>query len=360
MKHKIPAAHRLLPILLLCALLTLAGCKDSISTTVPGTGTLTTGTSGSTPSTADPADITDPPAEDYDPSLYVVIRTAEDLMAFGRAVNRDGYDFGGMTVIFLSDVDMEGYTWSPLDGRRLEGVTFDGRGNTLRNLTFADYEYPADNPPDESRKGCGLVDVATGDLIFRDLTLEGSLVRAYDHAVGNFLGSVQGGHVTFEGCRSVGFTVEGWVDWFHRDPAEGGHAVALRMGGFIGYLGSGTVRFTSCAVEELTLTGFHNLAGFVGYDGTGTLTAEAFRGCTVTGADLRFAYCLSESFTPDQPEKFVSVFFNGVDWRDNLDSCTAAGNGYAEVIYTDLANDGAVYTPEAFRSYTSKEADEHA
>lgn len=304
--------------------------------------------------------IVDPADRTYDPALYVVIRTAEDLMAFNRAVNEDGYPFDGMTVVFLNDVDMGDHVWSPLDGQMLAGVTFDGLGHTVSNLRFADYEYPLDAEPDHDGKGCGLVGVATRDMVFRDLTLAHTSVTAYDHSVGNFVGSVYGGTVTFENCRSVDFTAEGWMDWLDRDRDRGGHAVAMRMGGFVGYVGEGgRVKFTGCSAEELSLSGFHNLAGFVGYDGSGELDASAFADCRVAGADITFSYCLAENYTAEQAKKFVSVFFNGADHTDNLDDCAVLGNRFEDVTFYDWADDCTAYTPEHFRSWTREEAEPH-
>ena len=346
--------NRFLPLflLLLSALCILAGCgsKPSPSPTTPG-GVVTAG--GSPVGLPD-----DTAAPFYDPEHYVVIRTAEDLMAFGRAVNRDGYSFADMTVVFLNDIDMGGYTWEPLNGACLTGVTFDGRGHTVSRLRLADYEYPPDTLLTDKEKGCGLVGVATGSITFRDLTLAYTAVKAYDHSVGNFVGAVQGGRVDFTNCASVGFTADGWMDWFSRDPALGGHAIAMRLGGFVGYLGEGgEASFRDCTVEDLTLSGFHNLAAFVGYDGSGRLDAACFTGCRVDRAHLTFSYCLAENYTANQPKKFVSVFFNSRDWRDTIAACTAAGNTYTDVYFCDWAADGAVYTPDSFRSHPEKEAD---
>ncbi len=351
---------------LLCALLcaslcpTLTACKSrgKPSAQTPGPNAIPsdsqTDTFPMTETDVDPSD------RDYDPDLYVVIRTAEDLMAFKRAVNEDGYRFDGMTVVFLDDVDMGDYTWSPLDGRMLAGVTFDGLGHTVSNLRFADYEYPLEAEPDSAKKGCGLVGVAAEDMVFRDLTLTDTSVKAYDHSVGNFVGSVHGGLVRFENCRSVGFTAEGWMDWFDRDRDRGGHAISMRMGGFVGYIGEGgRVDFTGCSVEGLSLSGFHNLAGFVGYDGSGELDAADFSDCRVEGADLTFSYCLAENYTAEQAKKFVSVFFNGLDHADNIDGCTALGNRFEDVTFYDWADDCAAYTPENFRSWAGEEAELH-
>ncbi len=297
----------------------------------------------------------------YDPAQYVVIYTAEDLMAFNRAVNADGYRFDGMTVVFLADVDMSRYTWTPLDGAKLAGVTFDGGGHVLSGLKFADHEYPVDAPPTDADRGCGLVDVAEGDLLFRDLTLSNAKVTAYDHSVGGFVGSVKEGSVGFEGCRVEDFTVDGWMDWFHRDRKNGGHSIAFRVGGFVGYIGEGgEVSFSDCVAEGLTLSGFHHLAGFVGYDGSGGLDASDFTACSVKDAEITFSYCLAEAYTADQPQKFVSVFYNATDWEDSTAPCLAAGNTYIDVTFYDWADGCTAYTPEHFQSATPEEAEHDA
>ena len=333
--------HRLLAALLCLALPAgaLTTCRQAADSTTPSI----TDSSAST-------DIT-PPETAYDPALYVVIRSAEDLMAFNRAVNVDEYDFAGMTVIFLADLDMTDYTWHPLNGHCLSNVTFDGEGHTLRGLRLPDHEVV-----DAPMTGCGFVGVTTEDITFRNLTLEDTRVTAYDHSVGNFIGAVRGGTATFEGCRSLDFSAEGWMDWLNRDTATGGHTTASRLGGFVGYIGeNGAARFTDCAAENLTLRGFHNLAGFVGYDGSGTLTAQDFTRCTVRKATLTFSYPLAEGFDTHQPQKFVAVFYNAADWQDTLAPCTNAGNTYEQITYCDWANDGATYTPEHFRSDAGEE-----
>jgi hypothetical protein len=306
------------------------------------------------PAPLPPSDRTSPASDTalpHDPETDVVIRTAEDLMAFNRAVNMDEYDFAGVTVVFRNDIDMTGYTWTPLDGARLKGATFDGQGHTVRNLTLADYEYPLDAQPDNADKGCGLVDVAEGDLLFRNLTLANTRVKAYDLSVGNFLGGIRAGFVRFENCRSVSFTAEGWMDWLNRNPADGGHSIAMRMGGFVGTVGpSGQVSFAGCTAEGLTLYGFHNLAGFVGYDESGQLEASAFSDCRVSNARITFSYGLSEAFAANPDDTFVSVFFNDRDHQNHTAPCLAAGNSFENVVFYDWADDCTAYTPENFHA----------
>ncbi|MBQ9151867.1 MAG: hypothetical protein IJX72_06420 [Clostridia bacterium] len=309
--------------------------------------------------TAPASDETQDPADmEYDPELYVVIRTAEDLMAFNKAVNEEGEYFDDMTVIFLDDIDMTGYTWTPLDGMGLFGVTFDGQGHTISNLQFADYEYEAGSGISNSDKGCGFVGAASGDLTFKDLTFDNSKVNAYDQSVGNFIGSLKTGYAVFENCKSLNFTADGWMDWNNQSRENGGHSISMRLAGFIGHiLGGGSAVFTDCTVENIKLSGFHNLAGFVGYDGAGMLDEFAFTNCVVKNADFTFSYCLSENYTVDMPRKFVSVFYNGTNWVDNIDACVEMENSFEGVSFYDWTDDNAEYTPSDFRSWTQEEAD---
>ena len=335
--------NRLRPLLLLLSTALWVGSLTACQQAADPTQTLAPAVTAAVTAAATTAE--------YDPLHDVVIRSAEDLMAFNRAVNRDEYDFSGMTVVFLRDVDMGDYTWQPLNGHCLANVTFDGRGHTVRGLRLPDHELA-----EATATGSGFVDVTSADITFRNLTLEDTRVTAYDHSVGNFIGAVRGGTATFEGCRSLRFTADGWMDWLNRDAATGGHATSSRLGGFVGYIGTdGSACFTDCAVEDLSLRGFHNLAGFVGFDGSGTLTPEGFTRCALRRATLTFSYPLAEDFEADQPEKFVAVFYNAVDWRDTLDPCLRSGNAYEAVTYCDWANDGAVYTPEHFRSGAGEE-----
>ena len=294
----------------------------------------------------------------YDPEITIFIRNAEDLMAFNKSVNEDMEFYEGMTVVFLADIDMAGYIWTPLDGLSLMDMTFEGNNFTISNLQIADYEYEVGMAPPNGEKGCGFIGSACSDVTFLNLTFLNTKVTAYDQAVGNFLGSIRTGSAWFENCKSIGFTVDGWVDWNNQDRENGGHSISMRQAGFIGHIvGGGSATFENCSVEDITLAGFHNLAGFVGYDGGGMLDPFCFENCSVKNAKFTFSYCLSESYTVDMPRKFVSVFYNGGQWVDNIDDCVDMGNTYEGVYFFDYANGNAEYSPVDFRSWTQEEAD---
>ena len=293
-----------------------------------------------------------PDDTEYDPELYVVIRSAEDLMAFNKAVNEDMEYFDDMVVVFTADIDMTGYEWIPLNGECLFGVTFEGNGHAIKNLRFAEYapEPRPNDPTYASTIGSGFVGVAVADMTFQNLNFDTVSVTAYERAVGCFIGVQTGGYAWFENCKVSNFTADGWMDYANQDRDNGGHPISFRLAGFVGHNMAGGLGFMNCHVENIKLSGFHNLAGFVGY-GSATLDAYAFEECSVKNLECTFSYCMSDSYTIDQEKKYVSVFFNAADWVDNIDLCVELGNVFEGVSYYDWTDDNAEYTPSDFRSW---------
>ena len=290
---------------------------------------------------------------DYDPELYVVISTPEDLMAFNKAVNEDFEYFDDMTVVFTADIDMTGYEWIPLDGNGLFGVTFEGNGHTISNLKFVDHDPEQGTPASEI--GSGFVGVAPCDMTFQNLTIDTASVTAYERAVGCFVGVQTNGYIWFENCYVKNFTADGWVDYANQNRDEGGHPISFRLAGFVGHNMAGQLGFLNCHVENIKLSGFHNMAGFVGY-GSVTLDEFAFEECSVKNAEFTFSYCMSDAYTVDMPRKFVSVFFNHAQWVDKVQATVDMGNTYEGVSYYDYTDNNAEYTPADFTSWSEEEA----
>lgn len=369
-------------LLCLACVLTFAACDKNDPDTTPGTGTdsateapteAATDAPGATEApdeTAAPADTTADTTVDtadetettvtgdieYDPETYVVIRTAEDLMAFNKSVNEDGDYYDDMTVIFLDDIDMTGYIWTPLDGNALYGVTFDGQGHTVSNMEFATHDPEPGTPASEI--GCGFVGINYGDLTFQDITFDQCHVTAYERAVACLVGlnRADGGYLWFENVNVTNFTADGWMDYDNQNRDNGGHPISFRLAGFVGHNMAGSMGFENCKVEKIKLFGFHNLAGFIGYEGTGNVNEFCFEGCQVIDAEFTFSYCMSEYYTVDMPRKFVSVFYNAGNWADNIDQVVELGNAFSGVSFYDYTDNNAEYTPSDFRSWTREEA----
>ena len=303
---------------------------------------------------------TDEPKDpgDYNPEYYVVIETAEDLMNFNKAVNEDGEVFFDMTIIFLNDIDLTGYTWIPLDGMSFDYTTFDGNGHTISNMEIV--HAPEKGTPAD-QMGAGFVGVATGDLIFQDITFDNCHITAYERAVGNLIGCVTGGFMSFENVNVTNFTADGWMDYANQDPATDGHPISFRLAGFIGHImaAGSSADFVNCHVENIKLSGFHNMAGFIGY-ASQLIDEYCFTDCSVNKAEFTFSYCMSASYTVDMPKKYVSVFYNATDWADNVQYCIDEGNSFSEVSYFDWTDDNAEYTAGEFLSWSREEAAEAA
>ena len=310
-------------------------------------------TEESTEENTNDGDETSDPSAEYDPATHVVISSAEDLMAFNKAVNEDFEYFDDMTVVFTADIDMTGYEWIPLDGNGLYGVIFEGNGHTISNLKFADHDPEQGTPAAEM--GSGFVGVAPVDITFQNLTIDTASVVAYERAVGCFVGVQTGGYLWFENCSVKNFTAEGWMDYANQNRDEGGHPISFRLAGFVGHNMAGGLGFLKCHVENVKLSGFHNMAAFVGY-GSVTLDEFAFEECSVKNLECTFSYCMSDSYTVDMPRKFVSVFFNHAQWVDKVQACVDMGNTFEGVSYYDYTNDNAEYTPADFISWSDEEA----
>ena len=296
---------------------------------------------------------------DYDPEYYVVISSAEDLMNFNQKVNEvdeDGFlvnDYYEMTVVFTADIDMTGYDWIPLNGQSLACVTFDGNGHTISHLEIL--HDPAQGTPAD-QMGAGFVGVANDDIYFRNINFDSCHVTAYERAIGNLIGCVTGGFMSFENVNVTNFVVDGWMDYADQDRENGGHPISFRSAGFIGHImaAGSSADFINCHVDKIKLSGFHNMAGFIGYAST-AVDEYCFENCSVSNAEFTFSYCMSDSYTVDMPRKFVSVFYNAADWADNVQYVVDNGNTFSSVSYFDWTDDNAEYTAGEFLSWSREE-----
>ena len=296
--------------------------------------------------------------EDFPEDEYIVIENVADLMAFNNFINEDLEEVDGKTVVFLNDIDLAGQNWIPLLGDFLYDVTFDGMGHTIKNMHI-DYNTERDITGTESELGCGFVGtVAAGNFVtFQNITFEDCTVTARERHVGCLVGRSIGGTCTFENVTVRNFTVDGWMDYNNTSEENDGYPICFRVAGVMGATWGGAHTFTNVTVDGLNISGFHNLAGILGYDASGVIDEYSFENCKVENAKMYFSYCLSSSYTVDMPRKFVSVFFNGAGWVDNIDQCVENGNTYSNVSFFDWTDNNAEYTPADFRSWTQEEKD---
>ncbi len=289
---------------------------------------------------------------DYDPEYYVVINTAEDLMAFNKAVNEDDEVFFDMTIVLTADIDLTGYDWEPLDGFAFDETTFDGNGHTISNMYISYNEENETLAEDEI--GAGFIGVVHGNVYFEDIAFDNCKIDAYERHVGCLVGkSWNGAACDFVNVKVTNFEVNGWMDY--NNLTGEGRKIAFRVAGIMG-ASWGPASFYQCTVENIKLSGFHNLAGILGYDATATVDEYCFEECVVNNAEMTFSYCYADAYTVDMPRKFVSVFYNASNWGDNIDYCIEAGNTFSSISFYDYTNENAEYTPAEFRSWTREEA----
>ena len=294
----------------------------------------------------------------------------ERLPMFNRAVNGDGdVDFDDKTVVLLNDIDLAGLEWTPLDGERIPYITFDGQGHTIRNMTI---NYGLNRDVGEPYVGAGFVGTvpASAEITFKNITFEDTKIVARERHVGCLVGRSLGGACTFENVTVRNFTVDGWCDYNNTSADTDGYPIAFRVAGIMGASWGGDHIFTNVTVQNINISGFHNLAGILGYDASGLISEYSFENCKVEGATMVFSYCLSPNYTTDMPRRFVSVFYNGPKWVDNIDACVEQGNTFSGVSFYDWTSTEEVdeygnkkvsamteFSPDNFRSWTQEEAD---
>ena len=292
-------------------------------------------------------DIGDETEPDYVPSEDdVIITSVEDLMAFNKSVNEEYVSYDTINVIFEADIDLTGHEWTPLYGDALWDVTFVGNGHTISNMNI---NYNVDGSLtanwDEYLCGAGFVGVSTHNLYFQDLNFDNCYIKAYERYVGCVVGRNFGGYVEMENVKVTNFSVDGWIDIDNKVNEDGAAIdLGMRIGGIMG-ASHGQSLFENCHVENIELTGYHNLAGIVGYDQGGVLDEYAFLDCTVKNATFKFNYGMK--YDVNQDMKYIAVFCNFAGYVNKTEYCVEMGCSYEGVSYYDIFN-GTEYLPGDF------------
>lgn len=304
------------------------------------------------------ADETNPDESDDEDDVYVpvegdvIITSVEDLLAFNKSVNEEYVYYEYVNVVFEADIDLAGHEWTPLYGDALINVTFVGNGHTISNMNI---NYNVDgslttadgNLVDELLAGAGFVGTSTHELYFEDLTFDNCYIKACERYVGCVLGRNFGGTVEMENVKVTNFKVDGWTDIDNKVTEDGAKVnIAMRVAGIMG-ANHGTAYFENCHVDNIELSGYHNLAGIVGVDQNegGMLDEYCFVDCSVKNAKFNFSYGMK--YDVNQNMKYVAVFFNAAGYVNKTDLLVEMGNSYEGVSFYDIAND-AEYLPGDF------------
>ena len=206
------------------------------------------------------------------------IYTIEDLNLFAAAVN-NGNKYVGQTVKLMNNLDFKNassyvsnttteynnfyanttsWTVIGLNTSKYFSGTFDGNGNTIKNL------YISATAQDK-----GLFGYAKGGTTFKDLKLENVNISSTSYDVGALLG--QG-----EDVNVSNITVTGTVSATGRISSSDNRT---RIGGIVGCVGANNGNVTNC-VNEATVTGKYNGAGGI----VGDIYKGIISGCKNKGA----------------------------------------------------------------------------
>ena len=197
---------------------------------------------------------------------YVYNKT--DLYRFAQEINAGSTEYQNTTVRLMSDIDLGGSEWTPINGwdGELNNTVIDGNGHTIYNMTISN-----------GGSKTGFIGNNNSSFTIKDLTFDGTDIKAQGKFIGTVIG-YQYGAVTLENVHAV----NGDIDASGSKPGS----EHIRIGGLVGFsvLHDGAQLYLSgCSVENYKLYGYHNVCGLVGtLINYGTLTDRwSMTGCTV-------------------------------------------------------------------------------
>ncbi len=209
-------------------------------------------------------------------NVFVPIRNKEDLLAFAEKVNA-GEKFNDAIVYLLADIDLANEDWTPLnlwDPENGTKLVIDGQGHAISNLSVNGSSYSA------------FIGLNARDLTIFNITFDNATVVTSGSQSAVVIGQ-QYGDVVLEEVNVTSSTVTSTA------------SKGIRLGGLIGHsmLHDGaSLTITNCLVDDVQVSGYHNIAGLVGtlnnYDDIAnwSITDTTVSNCTfiVTSANEKY------------------------------------------------------------------------
>lgn len=206
--------------------------------------------------------------------MDLVITTAQELMDFAAAVNNGDYaGIADVTVELGGDIDMSGYSWTPIgiDKNNYFSGTFDGNGHTISNLTITK----------ETVGYFGLF--GTTDATIQNVNLTGSLTNTISDASASYVGAVAGYIIGGE-IRNVN------THDFMIQSSSADIPLGLAVGGIVGVTESTpvencvsgtdiTLNFSYCYIGGVAGAAVGSQMTNCTYTGTLTLTGSGYADC---------------------------------------------------------------------------------
>ena len=211
------------------------------------------------------------------------IASPENLAWLAEELTTGTTDFKDKTIALDKDIDMNHEEWTPIVlGSNDVGLTFDGKGHTIKNLKVDDVAKTENGV--SAGYGGGFIRQATGKITIKDLKFNNVTVAPGKtisfNKVCNVVGIVIGysyGETVFENVQVTNSTVEGF----------GKVGVLLGMGADPGI----KVTFKNCISQNNTIKAGYNAGGLAGLiqrkDGVDNTTIE---NCVVEGNTFKPYY----------------------------------------------------------------------
>ncbi len=174
----------------------------------------------------------------------VVIKDAAGLAKFAQVFGTD-VTKDITTVEIAADISLKGYNWQPINAWAPENsqlLTINGKGHTISDMTV------------NGGSKTGFIGENARDITINDLAFDKANVTTSGSMAGVVIG-YQYGNVVLNNVDVKNSTV--------KTTAEKG----IRLGGLVGFsaLNDGaTLTVTNCDIDDLEVSGYHNVAGLVG------------------------------------------------------------------------------------------------
>ena len=242
------------------------------------------------------------------------VTSPEGLITFGGIINEDiyhcppGYSsriFKNATVEIESDIDMTDRIWTAMQLLGVDGLTIDGNGHKISNLSLSSYNNipNADNNYGENK--LGFIGEARSNITLKNLTFDNACVESSGKWVSVVCGYHLVGSLHLENVDVINSEI---VGSFSNDDSK-------RIGMLIGltqfYDDTVELYLTDCDVDNCKITGYESIAGLVGTfsNFTNYIGRWGISNCSVTNCVFRAG---------NREEKYVNTFVIAANDQDSL------------------------------------------
>ena len=184
-------------------------------------------------------------------SKEITITSAEELALFAKNLNTTAETYNNYTIQIANDIDLGSYLWEPIKAYgKLEDVTINGNGHTIRNMT-------ARGSAGKAGYACGFIGNTSNPITINNLNFDNADAAIYTSAGCTYLGNIVGvvigdahSSVTFDKVSVINSTVSGY----------GKVGCLLGMGAEPGV----SITFKDCISKNNTINAAHDMGGLAG------------------------------------------------------------------------------------------------